>query len=190
MRRALIVVAGAVLAGVLVRAPIAAACSCIHRPVRDHVQEADVVFVGLATSVEGHGSGAGIARFTVHEVYKGTLGTEAILRTLGDTCAVEFIPGGRYVVFAGIDAGQLRETSCSGTTEDVGILKRAGMKPERLEGAKPPSSAPSLTAAELATIEGPSRSGVIAAAALFFAATALASFLARGRLGPLRRRPV
>src|SRR5258708_3515786 len=130
MRR-LLPIAALVLAGVVVRAPTAWACSCVAdtTPAKQF-KTADVVFVGTVStvSVPDPTMGTVSARMTVTDVYKGDVPPDTRVATSADVagCGVAFVPGSRYAVFATEDAGVFRANLCDGTTTDVAVLSRAG----------------------------------------------------------------
>lgn len=133
MRR-LVPIAALVLAGLVVRAPTAWACSCVAdtTPAKQF-KAADVVFVGTVSTVSIPDSTMGSvrARMTVTDVYKGSVPADTGVETSADVagCGVAFVPGSRYAVFATQSAGVLRVNLCDGTTSDVGVLARAGFHP-------------------------------------------------------------
>jgi hypothetical protein len=130
MRR-LLPIAALVLAGLVVRAPTAWACSCVAdtTPAKQF-KAADVVFVGTVStvSIPDPPMGSVSARMTVTDVYKGDVPPDTRVGTSADVagCGVAFVPGFRYAVFATEDAGVFRANLCDGTTTDVGVLSRAG----------------------------------------------------------------
>ena len=133
MRR-LLPIAVLVLAGLVVRAPTAWACSCVADTTpQKQFKAADVVFVGTVSTVSVPDStmGSVSARMTVTDVYKGDVPSDTAVETSADVagCGVAFVPGSRYAVFATEDAGVFRANLCDGTTTEIGVLARAGFHP-------------------------------------------------------------
>ena len=140
MMRRIVPAAALLLVALVVRAPMAWACSCIGSDVAKQFQSADVVFVGTpyepftvdssrhTTSIE----------FNVSDVYKGTVETHPSVETSGSeaSCGISFVPGARYTVFATRSARGLSVNLCSGTTTEPGVLDQAGFQPVH------PSAAP------------------------------------------------
>jgi len=133
MRR-LLPVAVLVLAGLVVRAPMAWACSCVADTTpQKQFTAADVVFVGSVSNVTTLEATAGdvVAQITVTQVYKGSVPAAAGVHTPGNVagCGVAFVVGSRYAVFATSAGGVYRANLCGGTTSDTGVLARAGFHP-------------------------------------------------------------
>lgn len=163
MRRLLPLAAALALAGTLVHAPMAWACSCVaNATTESEFKQADVVFVGIVASVS-QGTNDVLARFTVKDVYKGTVPGNAGVHTARDVaaCGVSFVPGTRYAVFATVAAGAYQANLCGGTTEDVRALERAGFHPG--------SPAAPLAATTPAVSHPVQRTGPLVGAALLIA---------------------
>jgi hypothetical protein len=189
MKRALLVIAAVVLAGLLVPAQVSWACSCANVPVADLVKAADVVFVGQVATIDSPAQGDSTAHFNVGSIYKGSVEQTTAVRTAreGDTCRADLVAGTSYAVFATIAGGGLRTGLCAGTTKDVGVLARAGIVSIRAfaSTAPAPPAGSALDPRTLGEIENPGRAGPIAAAGMLFGAAVLAYALSRR--GTLRR---
>ncbi|MGZ4206963.1 MAG: hypothetical protein ACXVQ6_03585 [Actinomycetota bacterium] len=173
MRRLLPLAAALALAGTLVHAPLAWACSCVATGTpQTQFKHADVVFVGAVSKVSP-GNGDLVAQFTVTQVYKGTVPGAAGVHTAHDvaSCGVSFIPGTRYAVFAVDDGGVYRADLCGGTTNDVGVLDRAGFHPG--------SPASALSVMKTTPSRPVSRTGPLAGAALLLVVVVGAAFMYR-----------
>lgn len=101
MRRALRIVAPAVL---LWLAPAAAAaCTCAPpAPVMESLRDADAVFVGRVLEITGRrSSGAVLVRLAVERAWKGAESAEILVWTESTTaaCGYPFRVGGRYLVY-------------------------------------------------------------------------------------------
>jgi hypothetical protein len=130
MRR-LLPIAALLLAGLVVRAPTAWACSCVADTTpQKQFKAADVVFVGSVGNITAPDSTMGdvLAQMTVTQVYKGSVSVVAGVHTSANVagCGVAFAVGSRYTVFASSTNGIYRANLCGGTTSDVGVLGRAG----------------------------------------------------------------
>ena len=100
---------------VLIAAPAALACVCIHGPVKQGFVKANAVFVGRAVDRQ---SGEEIAnKFEVIEQFKGPRSKEIVVMTEHDSsCGRGFEIGETYLVFAQRDAsGVLRDSLCTHT---------------------------------------------------------------------------
>ena len=126
MRRRWPVVVAIAAALVVSRAPAALACSCATLPTAKHFKAAEAVFVGTAMAVESSPDRV-TAQFSVNEVYKGTVGARAEVKTAtsSDVCGVPFVAGQRYAVFA--ETAELEAGLCGGTSDDTTILAKAGI---------------------------------------------------------------
>ncbi len=161
----------------------ALACSCVRSSIADNFAGADVVFVGLASSVEAPGSSTqGTAHFSVTDVFKGPVGSTAVVRTPEgtNTCSLDLVPGAFYAVFADAEDGEVRTDLCSGTTRDGDALRKAGLKSRRTFELTTPAPP---TDREVAMTDNPGRAGTISAAALLLSSVVLATLLTRGRIG-------
>jgi hypothetical protein len=144
LRRVLVLFA--LIAGGLLVTPAAPAwaCSCAARSEAEHREDADTVFVGVATTVIGPSdpffSGAAVAvEFTVESVTKGVVADRTRVSTVASeaSCGYEFEAGRRYLVFARAGSTGL----CSGT----------GELPPRTTGVVPGASTPAIAAQPLPT---------------------------------------
>ena len=140
MMRRILPAAALLLAALVVRAPMAWACSCVGSNVAQQFQSADVVFVGTPYepfTVDSSTNTTSI-EFNVTDVYKGTVETHPSVETSDSdaSCGISFAPGARYTVFATRSAHGLSANLCNGTTPEPGVLERAGFQPLH------PSSAP------------------------------------------------
>ena len=161
------------------RAPSSWACTCVKATVDEQFAEADSVFVGSVTAVEDSGTRS-LATFAVRSVYKGRV-AEAIrvAEVEGSGCAVEFLPGNSYTVFARLQRTALATSLCFGTSNDADVLARAGkFRPVAVFDG---SGRAELVATELPA--GESRAGPISiAVALLAAASAGFAGLRRSRV--------
>lgn len=115
------------VAGVLLHAPTAQACTCATRSLPEQLEAATVVFTGTVRTVK---SGARVAvALDVSAVYKGKGGRRLTVTTGPDSaaCGIPFARGSSYVVFAAGDVEALSTGLCSGTTDDVTVV--AGLSP-------------------------------------------------------------
>lgn len=193
MRRLFVVpiAAAFVLAGIIAHAPTAWACSCVSTPVAEHVDRADAVFTGLVTSVDRR-AGRTLTSMAIDAIYKGRVEatmtiTGGVRGPGGGDCEIEFVPGRRYAVFAGVRGSTVTTGLCSGTTDDVGVLARAGyVKPRRT------FSVPGLAASGVgARQDKPVRGVPIAVAAVLLtgAGATLLVHRRRERSRPVRGEP-
>ena len=99
------------------------ACRCIAPPPPplEALAQANHVFHGTAVAITGDGPEAFdlIVEFEVHEVWKGSIEPELMVRTASSSaaCGVNFVVGTDYVVYAS-DSGQddlLATNSCTRT---------------------------------------------------------------------------
>lgn len=104
----------------------AMACSCLARTSIHHLADADAVFTGRLTDIEGppadrlvYSSIDPISyRFDVDRVLKGAVPVNATVRSVvsGGSCGLEHMSlGDRYTVFAVAREGLLRAGLCGGT---------------------------------------------------------------------------
>jgi hypothetical protein len=118
-----------VLAGLLVQAHPAAACTCGVRSLPEQIEAASVVFTGTVSRiVSASGSQASVA-FEVTARYKGDVGRRVTVATAldGAACGVPFATETTYVVFTTGGPNALETNVCTGTTDDVGVV--AGLSP-------------------------------------------------------------
>jgi hypothetical protein len=100
----------------------AGACTCAVRDLADQVQTASAVFVGTVATVDDTS-----ATFDVDRVYKGNNPHATPISNAGgvdSTCAIPFVEGRKYVVFAALQNGALSTGLCSGTTDDLSVAER------------------------------------------------------------------
>lgn len=184
MRRAFVVIGALVTAVLVSRGPSAWACSCAAAQTKEHFKRATVVFVGTAMSVDEPAAVGGVfsgsdpvtVRLAVHEVYKGDIRESVDVSTAGDeaACGVPFLPNERYAVFAVDVDGALSTSLCWGTTDDTGVLAKAGLT-EPIRRFGPGFERPG----DIVVPEGRGRAVAVAAAAVLAAAAAAALFLLR-----------
>lgn len=127
MRR--VAFAALMLAGLLVQAHPAAACTCSVRSVPEQIEAASVLFTGTVSRiVSASGSEASVS-FDVTARYKGKVGRRVTVATPLDSaaCGVPFATEATYVVFATGASNALTTNVCTGTTDDVGVV--AGLPP-------------------------------------------------------------
>jgi hypothetical protein len=170
---AAILIALAVAAAMVAGAPPASACSCMApAPPETALAEADAVFAGEVTAVEGRASTSHVARVAVTEVFTGDVGEEVEVHTPPDAaaCGYAFEVGRDELVYAVLDdAGRLQTNLCDRTApvaeadEDLAALG---------EGAAPEAAAPD---------DGPPGWLVPAAGALVLAAAAIGTAVALRR---------
>lgn len=130
----------------------AMACQCTVRTSIHHLAEADVVFTGRLTEVEGppanrleYSSADTVDyRFEVDRVLKGGVASaNATVRSVvvGSMCGLEqMVLGNRYTVFAVARDGQLNSSSCSGThigSPDPAVALVSGALLAPAQGAPP-----------------------------------------------------
>lgn len=92
-------------------------CPCGDTSTRRFLREAETVFVGRVVDVEeeANADGSGLLPiFEVRAVWKG-VSQDQIQVFGGETCAVAFMPGKNYLVFARRVQGELVADLCSGT---------------------------------------------------------------------------
>jgi hypothetical protein len=149
------------VAGLLLQARPAAACTCAVRALPEQLESAAVVFTGTVRVIKETGDARITVAFDVSVVYKGDPGRRATVSTPQDSgaCGSAFAQGGTYVVFGVGEPGALQTGICNGTTEDVSII--TGLPPldtfappdGELPGNEPGSrSLPIGTAAGLLTL--------------------------------------
>ncbi|MEX2557415.1 MAG: hypothetical protein WEB06_17520 [Actinomycetota bacterium] len=159
MRR--VALAALVLAGLLVQAHPAAACTCGVRSLPEQIEAASVVFTGTVSGIKPASEGELSVAFDVSARYKGDVGRRVTVATAldGAECGVPFAAEATYVVFGAGEANALSTGICNGTTDDVAVL--AGLSPLEtfaapngdLPGDEPGSrSLPIGTAAGLVTL--------------------------------------
>jgi hypothetical protein len=138
----------------------AAEASCIQAPpLRQAIDEADVVFVGTVLALDHDGR---TATFRVEEIWKGTLGETVVVhggpgfeaiesaaaRGQGVASSVDrtYSAGKRYLVLPwGKSGGLLRDSICSSTqpyTDDMAGLRPATAHPPLAEGDGPAPTSP------------------------------------------------
>ena len=133
--------------GLVLVTPVASqACSCLYGTPRDHVEWADVVFVGALMGTEPpprrdvmSSSDPNTYTFSVSRVLEGEVDSFADVQSAmsGASCGLEGMKVGReYVVFATHHRGQLVSGLCSGTqrsspalVEQVAEVTGAGRRP-------------------------------------------------------------
>jgi hypothetical protein len=176
-RAARFAIAGLATAGVVVIAPLpAGACTCVVRDLKGQIAAASTIFVGTVRTAD-----ATATQFDVVHRYKGDDGTVVRVTAPATSCAIPFVVGRPYLVFAQGQRNALSTDLCAGTTDDLSVaagLAAAGLpSPPRADAPVVPSSH------RLA-----SRAIPIAVAALLIAAIAMATVvLARAAARP---RPV
>ncbi len=159
MRR--VAFAALMLAGLLVQAHPAEACTCGVRSLPEQIDAASVVFTGTVSGIVSASGSQAAVTFDVTARYKGDIGRRVGIATALDSgaCGVPFATEATYVVFATGGANALATNVCAGTTDDVGIV--AGLSPletfagpdGELPGDEPGSrSLPIGTAAGLVTL--------------------------------------
>jgi hypothetical protein len=157
----LVALVALMLAGLLVQAHPAAACTCGVRSLPEQIEAASVVFTGTVTRIVSASGAQATVEFDVTARYKGDVDSRAKVSTALDSaaCGVPFATETTYVVFAAGGPNALATNVCTGTTDDVGIL--AGLSPletfagpdGELPGDEPGSrSLPIGTAAGLVTL--------------------------------------
>jgi hypothetical protein len=185
MRRLLPIAAAVALAATLFHAPMAWACSCVADTTpQKQFKAADVVFVGSVRNISTPDSAIGdvLAQMTITQVYKGSVSVVAGVHTSANVagCGVAFVVGSRYTVFASSTNGTYRANLCGGTTNDVGVLTRAGFH------AGTPLAQVSVPRIDSrGTVD---RTGLLAGAALLIALVG-AGFITLQRLRAGRHRP-
>jgi hypothetical protein len=130
MRR-LLPIAALVLMGLVVRAPMGWACSCVADATpQKQFTAADIVFIGSVSKVATPEETMGdvVVEMSVTQVFKGDVPANANVNTSVDVagCGIAFVVGSKYTVFATDDNGVWRANLCGGTTNDTGVLARAG----------------------------------------------------------------
>ena len=123
MRRTVLVLAIAVIAGILGLPHGALACTCAQPvSVQEGLKQADAVFVGLVERFELRDSGR-VATFRVRRAWKGLEAHRIQVATGGGDgdCGYHFIAGVEYLVFAHRDASDtLRTSICTRTKQASG----------------------------------------------------------------------
>jgi hypothetical protein len=161
-------VATALAVTVLTPIRSATACSCVEQQLSDQVAAASTVFLGTVVTSEPIG-----AMFEVSRVFKGDGPRDAPVSSgapgagISD-CAVPFVEGRRYVVFASLQNGTLSTNICAGTTDDLTIVSRLSVASSPSPAAAPPRIVKVVT----------SRTIPIAAAAAMIALVAAAAVVA------------
>lgn len=132
----------ALIVAVLSLGSRADACTCVGpRPACETFWQADVVFLGRVTSVDGAWSES--ARFAVVEAFKGEPGPAVSLspHAPASTCNSSFTSGETYVVYARRRGDVLSTHLCSGTRllsqvprEDLAYLRALPLTQERAFG--------------------------------------------------------
>jgi hypothetical protein len=99
------------------------ACSCVAQPPKAQADDADAIFTGRVIDAEDpfRFSGPRVqANLAVEVLYKGEVGSEALVETLpggSAACGVEFVEGERFTVFAfWNERGRLETNICSAST--------------------------------------------------------------------------
>lgn len=153
------------------------ACTCVALPPAQQLAQADLVFRGTVEELETKASGTRAA-FFVTWVYKGAPPRRVVVSTGAPnaSCGLHFTRGSSYLVYAKDGAPGLSSDLCSGTTDDLFALDRAGMTGYDVE--RP-------VAAQVVTPE-PRRAAPIAFATVLFA-LAFAAHARRFRLMERRR---
>ncbi len=159
MRRVLL--AAMLVAGILVHARPASACTCAVRSVPEQFEAASAVFGGQVRSIKPAADGRLAVGLDVSVLYKGDTGRRIAVRTAQESggCGFPFAPEQRYVVFAAGGPGAFTTGLCDGTTDDLNVV--VGITPiktfpppgDELPGNVPGSrSLPIGTAAGLFTL--------------------------------------
>jgi hypothetical protein len=166
MSRARLVVTAAATMVVALLAPVrpATACTCAQRELSEYVATASTVFLGTVVT-----SGSDGTTFDVSRVFKGDGPGSAPIANGGAAagCAVPFVEGRRYVVFAALQNDALSTDICAGTTNDLSIVSRLSV------GASPSARAAPTIVKVVTT-----RTIPIAAAAAMAALVAAAALVA------------
>lgn len=135
----------------------ASACSCVVGTPADHLERADVVFVGTLTeSSDGATDTVGYV-FDVDTVFKGEVGTRAEVASSESSAACGLAGmkvGSSYLMFVGSTGSALRGDLCGGSQR-----AKAGLV-QRIEALAGPGVPPSTVGpATTAPTDGPTRSG-------------------------------
>ncbi|MCA1831896.1 MAG: hypothetical protein ABR552_00535 [Actinomycetota bacterium] len=128
MTRAALTLTVIVAALIAIPSVPALACSCAQRSIAQQFVAADAVFSGRALTIDSAPDEHTVT-FEITGVYKkDTIGPRLIVHTAPDgaQCGVEFSEGSSYLVFTLTSGATNTTTLCSGTTDDVGVLDRAG----------------------------------------------------------------
>jgi hypothetical protein len=155
----------ALLIGLVIPVRSAAACSCLERPLPDQVAKAATVFLGTVSAADQNAT-----TFEVSRVFKGEGPGRAPVSNggPGTDCAIPFVEGRRYVVFAALQNNVLSTDLCSGTTTDLSVVGRLAVASSPTPGAAPTRK----------VIAASSRAVPIAAATIILGFLVIASLLA------------
>ena len=88
----------------LVLSPVSFSCSCLHIPLKEHVNEAKAIYLGLLTGaklVEEKEEWYIKAEFRVEEVLKGNVSKKTTVKTGvgGGDCGIPMTVGKPYMIF-------------------------------------------------------------------------------------------
>jgi hypothetical protein len=127
MRRLSIVAGLGALVYLAIPTVPAVACTCALSPASAQVSTSDLVFSGTVLSVRSEAD-LQRATFKVMSVYKGSIGehVEVSSASTADACGIQFAAENTYLIFAGRSGDAYTTSLCSGTTDDLTLLERAG----------------------------------------------------------------
>jgi hypothetical protein len=170
----------------------AAACSCGVGTEPEHLADADAVFVGTATRIDGRQPRVESSSidpvtwtFSVESVVKGDVGAEQQVTTAATSasCGLELSAGQAYVVFASVNSadgtGPLQAGLCGGTRPAV-----PGEQPAGLPTGSRPTPAPTETAAPAADVaadDGEAMPWLVATAVVLAIGASAAALVVRSR---------
>lgn len=172
----------------------AAACSCLARSEPEQLADADAVFVGTATRVDGRQPGAESSlidpvtwTFSVESVVKGDVGVEQQVMTAASSasCGLELSAGQAYVVFASANpskgAGPLQAGLCGGTRPAVPGEQPAGLPVGSTPTHAPTEAAGAGAAASAAADDGDAMPWLVATAVVLVVGASAAALAIRSR---------
>ena len=127
----------------------ALACTCERLAIPAQVAGANAVFAARVVGVTSTSDHSDVA-VHVERVYKGSPPAALDVRTPASesACGIQFAREDEYLVFARADGGTYLTSLCDGTTDDLGMLDRAGYAGRELVAvaAAQPRRAPARTA--------------------------------------------
>jgi len=139
---------GATIAWLALPGSPALACTCERLSVPTQVSGADAVFAARVVRVTPAGDHTDVA-VRVVRVYKGSPPAEVDVRTPSSqaACGIQFALEDEYLVFARADGTSYLTSLCTGTTDDLGVLDRAGYSGHEMVAvsATRPRATPSRT---------------------------------------------